>query len=261
MRVTTSGTQPTVLVERRGATAVLTLNRPHAANAINAAMFDELAAAERALAADGEVRAVVVTGAGRHFCGGVDLSAAMTESPWKPGVRLGFDLIPQPIVAAINGAAMGGGCEQALACDFRIMASTATIGLPEVQFGELPLGGGTARLARIVGVSVAKRMIMLGEPLDASSALACGLVDQVVEPDEVLPAALALADRLAELAPYAVQLAKRLIDRSVETDLAAALAAERQMVPSMATREQRAEARRRAAERSAVYARLFKPDP
>lgn len=252
--------EPTVLVEHHGPVAVLTLNRPTAANAIDPAMFAELAAAERSLAADASVRAVVVTGAGRHFCAGVDLSAATTESPWKPGVRLGFDLIPQPIVAAINGAAMGGGCEQALACDFRIMAATARIGLPEIQFGELPLGGGTARLARIVGVSMAKRMIMLGQPLDAPAALACGLVDEVVEPPDLLPAALALAAQLAELAPYAVQLAKHLVDRSVETDLAAALELERRMVPTMATSEQRAEARRAAALRSPVYARLFAAD-
>lgn len=249
--------EPTVVVERHGAVAVLVLNRPAAANAIDPTMFTELAAAERAVAADPSIRVVVVTGAGRHFCAGVDLSAATVESPWKPGVRLGFDLVPQPLVAAINGAAMGGGCEQALACDFRIMSSTARIGLPEVQFGELPLGGGTARLARLVGVPVAKRMIMLGEPLDAREALACGLVDQVVEPEQVLPAAMELAGRLAELAPYAVQLAKHLVDRSVETDLAAALELERRMVPAMATPAQRLEARRAAAERSPVYRRLF----
>ena len=179
-------TDHTVLVERRGAIALLTLNRPDQANALDATMLAELADAESTLAGDESVRVLVVTGAGRHFCGGVDLRAAAIESPWKPGVHIGFDLLSQPIICAINGSARGGRCEIALACDFRIMAATATIGLPEAQFGALPYGGGTARLARIVGVSAAKRMIMTGEPLDSAGALRIGLIDEIAEPQDVL---------------------------------------------------------------------------
>ena len=252
-------TDHTVLVERRGAIALLTLNRPDQANALDATMLAELADAESTLAGDESVRVLVVTGAGLHFCGGVDLRAPAIESPWKPGVHIGFDLLSQPIICAINGSARGGGCEIALACDFRIMAATATIGLPEAQFGALPYGGGTARLARIVGVSAAKRMIMTGEPLDSAGALRIGLIDEIAEPQDVLSTAMTLATRLAELAPHAVQTAKYLIDRSVETDLATALELERRMVPLMATPEQLARARRDAAARSPVYARLFAP--
>jgi enoyl-CoA hydratase/carnithine racemase len=250
----------TVLIERRGAIALLSLNRPDQANALDAAMLAELADAERELADDESVRVVVVTGAGRHFCGGVDLRAAALESPWKAGVHIGFDLVRQPIIGAINGSARGGGCEIALACDFRIMSATASIGLPEVQFGELPLGGGTARLARIVGVSAAKRMIMMGEALDAAEALRIGLVDEIAQPDDLLSTTMALATRLAELAPFAVQTAKYLIDRSVESDMTTALELERRMVASMATPEERAQAQCDAAARSPVYARLLAAD-
>lgn len=253
----TAVVEPPIIVERRDFIAIVTLNRPAKANAIDAAMLRALNALELDLAADPDVRVIVVTGAGHHFCGGVDLVAAAAESPWGPEAHIGFDLVPQPLIAAVNGSAMGGGCEIALACDFRVMSSEATIGLPEIQFGELPFGGGTARLAGVVGVPWAKRMIMTGQPLDASTALRIGLVDEVVEPAAVLASALGLAQRLAELAPYAVQAAKRLVDRSATGNLAAALARERSTVLSMATDEQRAAARRDAARRSPVYARMF----
>lgn len=254
-------TDSPVLVERVGAVAVVTLHRAERANAITARMLAELAAVERAIAADDGVRAVVLTGAGRHFCAGVDLEEAQRESPWRPGVRIGFDLVPQPVIAAVNGAAMGGGCELALACDLRIVADTARLGLPEVQFGELPLGGGTARLARLVGPSRAKRMILTGEAIDAATAERWGLADEVVPVDDVVPAALAMAERIAAHAPYAVRLGKLLVDRSVDSDLASALDLERRLVPGMASAAEREHARREAAERSPVYRRLFGERP
>ncbi len=254
-------TGTSVLLERYGHVAVLTLHRPERANALDAEMLAELMRVEGELAADEHVRAVVVTGSGRHFCAGVDLAAALIASPWTPGVRLGFDLVQQPLIAAINGSAMGGGCEIALACDFRVMSASATIGLPEVQFGELPMGGATARLARIVGVTAAKRMIMTGAALTATDALRIGLVDEVVEPADVMPVARALAIELAALEPYAVRTAKFLVDRSVELPLAASLELERRTVPPMATEEARRQARTNAAARSPVYAKLFARPP
>jgi len=246
-----------VRVERHGHVARITLNRPDRANALDAAMLARLASVERELAADEHVRVVVVTGAGSHFCAGIDLREASVASPWTPGVEIGFSLIRQPIIAAINGSAMGGGCEIALACDFRIMSSSAAIGLPEVQFGEVPRGGATARLSRIIGLTQAKLMIMLGEPLDATAAARIGLVDQVTAPDELMATVDDLAQRLAALAPYAVQTAKFLVDRSVDTDVESALALESRVVASMATPEQHETARREAAARSPVYARLL----
>ena len=250
-------TASSVLLERSDGVAVLTLNRPRRANALDAAMLAELADVERELAADADTRAVVVTGAGKHFCAGVDLQAALIASPWTPGVHIGFDLVQQPVIAAINGSALGGGCEIALACDFRIMAASATMGLPEVQFGELPRGGATARLARIVGVPRAKMMIATGVALTADQAERIGLVDQVMEPAMVLRSALELAECLASYEPYAVRSAKFLVDRSVESSLSAALELERHVTTNMATDEQRRQARANAARRSPVYTRLF----
>jgi enoyl-CoA hydratase/carnithine racemase len=246
-----------VVVSVDGPIAVITLNRPDRANAIDAAMLAGLQAVERRIAADDSIRAVVVTGAGRHFCAGIDLAEALQQSPWAPGVRIGFDLISQPVIAAVNGSAMGGGLEIALACDLRIVATTAQLGLPEVQFGELPLGGGTARLARLVGLSRAKQMILTGEPIDAATALAWGLADEVAPVDATLDTALALARRIAAHAPYAVRLGKLLVDRSLDVDIATALDLERRLVPAMATEAERREARRAAAERSPVYRRLL----
>ncbi|HQZ34642.1 MAG TPA: enoyl-CoA hydratase/isomerase family protein [Ilumatobacteraceae bacterium] len=247
-----------LLVERSDGIAVLTLNRPERANSLTGAMIAELDDAGRALAVDVETRVVVVVGAGRFFCAGVDLEEAIEASPWKPGVKLGFDLVPQPLIAAVNGHAMGGGCELALACDIRVMSGAAKIGLPEAKFGELPLGGATARLARIVGPSRAKLMIMTGESIDAVEALRIGLVDSVVEPDAVLQSALHIAEQIAANAPYAVQTAKFLIDRSTEGSLSDALALERRMVLSMASDDDKREARNAAALRSPVYAKLFR---
>lgn len=249
--------EPPVLVDRDGAVAIITLNRPRRANAITAAMLEALSDTERAIARDASVRAVVVTGAGAQFCAGVDLEEALRESPWKPGVRLGFDLVPQPVVAAVNGAAMGGGCEIALACDVRVVSEAATFGLPEVQFGELPLGGATARLARLVGPARAKLMILGGDPIDAATALGWGLADRVVPGEAVRDVALALARRFADHAAYAVRLGKLLIDRSLDADLATALDLECRLVPAMAPEAERLLARREAARRSPLYARLF----
>lgn len=246
-----------ILLERRDGIAILTLNRPNRANALTAAMLARLDDLGRELATDTSTRAVVVHGAGRYFSAGVDLEEALRASPWTPGVKLGFDLVPQPIIAAVNGPAMGGGCELALACDFRVVSLTATMGLPEVKFGELPLGGATARLARIVGPSRAKLMIMTGEPITGVEAFRIGLADIVVDHEQVLSRAIELAQELAAQASYAVQTAKFLIDRAIESDLPNSLALERRMVLSMATDEQRDSARQAAALRSPVYARLF----
>jgi enoyl-CoA hydratase/carnithine racemase len=161
------------------------------------------------------------------------------------------------VIAAINGPALGGGCELALTCDFRIMAADATIGLPEIRFGALPRGGGTARLPRLVGLSPAKRMIMTGEPLTATRALQIGLVDEVCEPGALTARVHDLASRLARAPDYALRTAKHLLDSAMTSDLPVALAREREVTRTMATREQRREARRLAAAREPAYARIF----
>lgn len=249
-----------VLLDRIGPTAVMTLNRPEQANAINAAVRRELSEAAEAIARDASVRAVIVTGAGRHFCAGADLRESRDDRRASrasfPGAA-DLSALPQPVIAAINGSALGGGCELALTCDFRFMAETATIGLPEIRFGALPRGGGTARLPRVVGLAAAKRLIMTGEPVGAAEAERIGLADWTGPAGQLMPAALALAEQLSQRAGYALATAKALLNNALEVDLAAALAAERTQVRAMATPAQRAAARSRAAAVLPAYARIF----
>ncbi|MEM9655404.1 MAG: enoyl-CoA hydratase/isomerase family protein [Actinomycetota bacterium] len=251
----------TVLVSRDGDLATLTLNRPDRANTLNEQLHDELRAGFLELANDDAVRAIILTANGRHFCGGADLRARRTRPPVNYYFGLDYDWVPKPVIAAINGAAMGGGCELALSCDFRFISSTAQIGLTEIRFGALPAGGGTARLPRIVGLANAKRLIYTGQPVDADEALRIGLVDRVSEPDELLGEATRFASELAVNAPYALRTAKTLLNQSLDLDLHHAMDLERKMIAKMATRDEMAAARAEASERMSTYANIFaKPD-
>lgn len=249
-----------LLRERRGAVSLLTLNRPERANAINRQLLESLHALQHDLVSDQETRVVVITGGGRNFCSGADLAEALGGDSVAAGGRFEFDRIPQPVIAAINGAAQGGGLELALACDYRIATTASTFGLPEVQFGELPMLGGTARLARVVGASVAKRLILTGESIDATTALGIGLVDELVEPDQLLTYSLALADRIALNPAYAVRTGKRLIDHSLESDLDSALSREKAEATGMASDAEREAARAELAQRNPIYEKLFRKD-
>jgi enoyl-CoA hydratase len=156
---------------------------------------------------------------------------------------------------------MGGGCEIALSCDFRIIASTAKIGLTEIRFGALPAGGGTARAPRLIGLAAAKKMIMIGEPLDADEAYRIGLVTEVAEPEALMDRAFELAEVLASRAPYAMRTAKQLLNKSLEVDLPTALELERSLINRMGTPAEMQQARDEAAARSSTYANIFsKPD-
>jgi enoyl-CoA hydratase/carnithine racemase len=254
-----------VLLEKRDQVALLTLNRPDRANTLNADLMSALQGHAAEAARDPDIRVLIITGAGRHFCGGADLRAmrsgggARPAGPPMPGLSL--EWVPKPVIAAINGAAMGGGCELSLTCDFRLMSSTATIGLTEIRFGALPAGGGTVRAPRLLGLSEAKRLIMIGEPVDAAEAKRIGLVDEVLEPDALLPRAFELAGVLATRAPYAMRTAKQLLNRTLDLDMASALEIERTLISKMATPEEAQAAREEAAARSATYANIFaKPD-
>jgi enoyl-CoA hydratase/carnithine racemase len=255
----------TVLYEVKEQVAILTLNRPDRANTLNGDLIGELQGAAAEAARNPNVRALIVTGAGRHFCGGADLRAMTADAPraaaGPPGPGIALDWVTKPVIAAINGAAMGGGCEIALSCDFRLISSTAKIGLTEIRFGALPAGGGTARAPRLIGLREAKKLIMVGEPVDAYEALRIGLVDEVLEPDALMPRALELAALLATRAPYAMRTAKQLLNRSLEVDLATALELERTLIAKMATPAEMQAARDEAAQRSSTYANIFsKPD-
>jgi len=257
-------TYETLIFERRGEVAIITLNRPHAANTLSRQLMEELVVATDELRSDEGVRAVVITGAGeRHFCGGADLRDAgdavrggkVTMPP-----RFAMDEIerlPQPVIAAINGAAMGGGCEIALSCDFRLIADDAKIGLTEITFGALPGGGGTQRLPRLIGVGKAKELIMLGKRLTAEEALRVGLVNEVVPKPDLLQRAEDLAAELADLAPYAMRGAKRCINEGMSMTLEQGIRLEHQVIRTMGSPEERQEAIERAMAKSDTYKNIF----
>lgn len=261
----------TILLEEKEGIAYLTLNRPDRANTINGQLANDVVAAMAEVDADLQVRVVILTGAGRHFCGGADLRdlqrrpaagaaperANLPAGPPRRELFSALEMSRVPVIAAINGAAMGGGCEIALACDLRIMADTATIGLPEIRFGALPAGGGTQRLPRLVGPGIAKEMIFTGLPRTAEEALTIGLVNRVVPPAQLIPTCEELARVLIERAGYALKTAKALVNRGLDLALPEGIALERKMIAEMATPEERREAQARAAATQKTYARIF----
>jgi enoyl-CoA hydratase/carnithine racemase len=213
--------------------ACITLSRPPA-NAFDLALSRELGEAVREAGERDDVGAIVLTGGRRLFAAGADLQGLATATPAeaKPQVdALGgacdlLEAIPKPSVAAINGYALGGGLEVALACDLRIAADSARLGQPEILLGIIPGGGGTQRLARLVGPARAKELIWSGRQVRADEALAIGLVDRVVPAAALEDAALAWAEELAAGAVVAMGLAKRAIDRGLDGSLDAGLAEE-----------------------------------
>jgi enoyl-CoA hydratase len=216
-----------LILEKDGAIAVLAVNRPKELNALNLATMRELDHAIGALAADPDVGAVIITGGGeKAFVAGADISemAGMDALPAKAWARLGqqvfsrIENFPRPVIAAVNGFALGGGCELAMACDIRLASDKAKFGQPEVNLGITPGFAGTQRLPRLVGRGYAKLMIFSGDVIDAAEALRIGLVDKVVPVDELLAAAKGLAARMIAKAPQAVSQAKQAINRGVEME-------------------------------------------
>jgi enoyl-CoA hydratase len=214
--------------------ALLTVDRPGALNAIDAGVLADLEAAVSALEASPAIGVVILTGRGRAFVAGGDIPHMARLSPeegerWlRRGQRLlrRLERLPQVAIAAVNGYALGGGLELALACDLRVAADTAELGAPEVRVGLIPGWGGTQRLLRLVGPARARDLILTGRPVRADEALRLGLVDRVVPPDRLLPACRELARRIREGSPTAVRAAKRALVEGADLPLDAALARE-----------------------------------
>ncbi|WP_374658114.1 enoyl-CoA hydratase/isomerase family protein [Phenylobacterium sp.] len=198
---------------------VVTLSRPDAANALNTAMGEELLALWTAMAGDASVRVAVLTGAGRFFCAGADLKErdGMSDQQWSDQHVMFEAMIraqlacPFPIIAAVNGAAMGGGCEMALACDFAWASETARLGLPEAGLGIIPGLGGTQYVVRAAGERRAAELLMSGLPIDAARARDFGLVNHVTPPDELMPQVLERARVIAAKAPLSVRALKKVV--------------------------------------------------
>jgi enoyl-CoA hydratase/carnithine racemase len=226
------GAAAAVVAERRGPAAVLTFNRPGKLNAISSAMLGELADRLGQAESDAEVRAVVLTGAGdRAFVAGADIGeyAGGTEQEFRAYQRRSREVFSRlatfgkPVIAAVNGYALGGGFEIALCCDVVIASARARFGLPEGLLGLCPGGGGTQRLTWAAGPYAAARVLLFAEQLTADEALRLGLVAAVVEPDALMDAALEAAGRAARVAPLAAREMKRLVAAAREVPLAAGL--------------------------------------
>jgi enoyl-CoA hydratase len=239
-----------VLSERRGAVALLTLNRPDALNALSRGLLEALAGKLQALDGDEGLRAVVVTGSGRAFAAGADIAEMQKMSPLEGEAfsRLGHDTfaaleaLPVPTLAAVNGFALGGGCELALACDFIWTTQKARLGQPEVNLGVLPGFGGTSRMVRRIGPAWAKELILTGEPITGDVAERIGLANRVFEtPEELLEAAIHLGETIAKKGPVAVALAKRVMQEAQDADVRVAHAMEQQAFGLSFATEDRAE--------------------
>jgi enoyl-CoA hydratase len=215
--------------------ALVTLDRPEALNALSFGLLAELVAALEALDADADVRAIVLTGAGeRAFAAGADIKEMADATPESLAVRGGFGhwdelrSIRKPIVAAVRGFALGGGCELAMACDLIVAGDDAQFGQPEIRIGVMPGAGGTQRLTRAIGKARAMELILTGRSIDAREAERLGLVTRVVPAEATLESALALAAEIAAMPPLAVAAAKRAINEADEASLSEGLANERQ---------------------------------
>lgn len=253
-----------LIYELREGVAIVTLNRPEAMNAIDPETRDELRQAWQRAAQDEAVRCVVLTGAGeKAFCTGSDLKKTMPPKESYAQLAFGQSLsnhlltgmeMDKPILCAINGFAMGGGMELALACDIRIAAENAQFALSEVRIGSIPGGGGTQHLPRLIGRSDAMLMLLTGDRIDAREALRTGLVSQVVPQAQLLDAALAIASRIAQNAPLSVKAVKRLVREGSAMPLAQGLALESYVFGLLRDTEDRIEGRRAFQEKRApVY--------
>jgi len=221
-----------LLLDHSDRIATVTFNRPKVLNALNAKTMEELGECVRGLEQDSEVGAVIFTGAGeKAFVAGADITELARYSPQQAqecalrgqAVFARIERMGKPSIAAINGYALGGGCELAIACSMRIASRNARIGQPEVKIGIIPGYGGSQRLSRLIGKGMALEMILSGDPLSTEDALRCGLVNQVVAPEELLPAARTLAKKILANAPLAIRYSLEAVHQGAEQPLDQAL--------------------------------------
>ena len=214
-----------IKVEKKKEIGIITLNRPEARNALNRKMLQELGDAFTGLENDPQIRSIIITG-NKDFCAGADIKEMHAIKPeeieafcrWGHKVFDQLEGMGKPVIAAMTGFALGGGCELALACDIRIAGESAKFGQPEVNLGLIPGFGGTQRLSRLVGIAKAKEMILTGKIIDVKEAESIGLVNRVVKDEELMIAAEEMAQVIAQKGPIAVKMAKALINENQEID-------------------------------------------
>ena len=228
-------------LERDGRKAILTFTREDRLNALDAQTFQDLLVTLDAIETDREIGVLILTGRGRAFVAGADINGYIdrTVLEYVDFQRLGrlvydrLERLRQPVIAAVNGYALGGGFELVLVADLVVAADSATFGLPEAKLGLLPGGGGTQRLPRLVGRNKAKELLMTADFITAAEARELGIVNRVVPAEELLPAAHALADRILQRAPLAVEMAKQLVNDGMEASLATAITQEMGMTATL----------------------------
>ncbi|MDR0386580.1 MAG: enoyl-CoA hydratase/isomerase family protein [Treponema sp.] len=225
-----------ILYEQRELTGILTLNRPEALNALNNAIMRELSEALDKIASS-DIRCLIITGAGKKaFIAGADVAEMQNYSPEDAAASSRKDSavleklenLPMPVIAAVNGYALGGGCELALACDLRIAAENARFGLPEASLGIFPGLGGVQRLMRLIGITKAKELLFAARQFDAQEALKLGLVNAVVPAEKLMEASLETAGAISKNAPLAVRVIKMMANRSIGLSLKEAVGLEQE---------------------------------
>lgn len=226
----------TLAFKKEDGIGIITLNRPECLNSINSLLVAELGSVLDETENDEDTKAVIITGSGKSFCAGADLNevfqleSALKVYEWINNAQDLFhkiDFFNKPVVASINGMAMGGGMELSIACDLRIIAADAFMAVPEINVGVLPVGGGMSRLPRLVGAGRAKDLVYTGRRVSADEALGMGLVNRVVEGKMLYNYTLALARELSQKPPVALKIAKSTINTSMETDIRSASEMER----------------------------------
>lgn len=227
--------QPLLLTEKKDKALILTLNRPIVMNCINFGLLEAINKELEPLKTQKEIRTLIITGAGeKAFCAGADLKERATLTPEQVTLFIMtirnlltfIQRLPIPVICAVNGVALGGGTEIALASDIRIASHNASMGLTETRLAIIPGGGGTQRLPRIIGVAKAKELIFTGRRVDAAEALDIGLVNAITTQETLMEKALEMANMIAQTGPIALEMAKYAIDAGIETDLATGLAIE-----------------------------------
>jgi len=220
-----------ILLQKENKVVVVTISRPEALNALNIETLKELEHVIDEIAVDDEIYVVILTGSGRAFVAGADVRelkdfdgmAARKFSHLGSKIFRKLETLEKPVIAAVNGFALGGGCELSMACDIRIASSKAKFAQPEVTLGVTPGFGGTQRLARLVGTGMSKQLIFTGDMIDAEEALRIGLVNKIVQPEKLIEEVKLLAKRIADNAPIAVKLCKMAINRGMQMDIDTAL--------------------------------------